>query len=355
MIFADMNHIEKNKQRGFFDEEQRLEKLSRQRDPLEALQKHIPFEFFRSDLEKYFQQGKDDSKGGRPSFDYVLMFKILVLQRYYSLSDDAMEYALLDRLSFMRFLGLQLNDKIPDAKTIWNFRNELSKGNMVDKLFKKLDKQLRHNGVIIKSGKMIDASIVETPVQRNTREENNQLKEGEVPKEWKENHHKFRQKDIDAKWVTHNGKKYFGYKDHVKADTKTKLITGYAVTSAEVHDSQMLDTLTNEPHDHHQCVYGDSAFRSKENQHLLRKKNITSRIHEKGYRNQPLTAKQIARNKRKSKTRARIEHIFGFMTNTMRAMYIRCRSLPQAKTTIGLNNLTYNLFRLVQLKVRLAT
>lgn len=350
-----MKYIEKNYQRGMFDEQQRLEKLSAQNDPLEKLQKHIDFEFFRSDLEKYFAQGKDYSKGGRPSYDYVLMFKILLLQRYYNLSDDAIEYAVLDRLSFMRFLGLNLNDKVPDAKTIWNFRDQLAQADMIKQLFKKLDKQLHKDGVIIKQGKMIDASIVETPVQRNTREENNQLKQGDIPQEWEKNPDKLRQKDIDAKWVTHNGKDFFGYKDHVKADTKTKLISAYEVTSAAVHDSQPLDTLTNKKQDEHQCFYGDSAYRSKENQKLLKKKNITSRIHEKGYRNHPLTEKQKQRNKRKSKVRARIEHIFGFMTNTMRAMYIRCRSIKQAKTTIGLNNLTYNLFRLVQLKVSLVT
>lgn len=350
-----MKHIEKNNQRGMFDEQDRLKKLSMQKDPLDALQKHINFEFFRKDLENYFQQGKDYSKGGRPSFDYVMMFKILLLQRYYNLSDDAMEFALLDRLSFMRFLGLTLSDKIPDAKTIWNFRKELAQGDMVKKLFKKLDNQLSRDGIIIKTGKMIDASIVQTPVQRNTREENNELKQGNIPDDWKDNPHKLRQKDTDAKWVTHNGEDYFGYKDHVKADTKTKLITDYEITSAEVHDSQMLDSLTNEKQDAYQFMYADSAYRSKANQDLLKKKNITSRIHEKGYRNHPLTEKQKQRNKRKSKVRARIEHIFGFMTNTMRGMYIWCRSIKQAKTTIGLNNLTYNLFRLVQLKVSLAT
>lgn len=350
-----MKHIEKNYQRGMFDEQQRLEKLSIQNDPLEKLQKHIDFEFFRRDLEKYFTQGKDYSKGGRPSYDYVLMFKILILQRYYNLSDDSIEFAILDRLSFMRFLGLNLNDKVPDAKTIWHFRDQLAQADMIKHLFRKLDNQLNKDGIIIRQGKMIDASILETPIQRNTREENKQLKEGEIPDQWKNNPHKLRQKDTDAKWVTHNGKDYFGYKDHVKADTKTKLITDYAVSSAEVHDSRMLDTLTNKKQDGHQCFYGDSAYRSLENQEILKKKNICSRIHEKGYRNHPLTENQKQRNRRKSKVRARIEHIFGFMTNTMRAMYIRCRSIKQAKTTIGLNNLTYNLFRLVQLKISLIT
>jgi IS5 family transposase len=247
-----------------------------------------------------------------------------------------------------------LSDKVPDAKTIWNFRDQLARGRMVEKLFVKLDRQLHKQGVVIKSGKMVDASIVETPIQRNSRAENDQLKKGHTPDDWKDNPNKLRQKDTDAKWVTHNGNNNFGYKDHIKADTKTKLITGYGVTNAQVHDGQMLKNLVNEKTDHHQFFYGDSAYRSRENQKLLRDNNITSRIHEKGYRNRPLTSDQIARNRKKSKVRSRIEHIFAFMTNTMKAMYIRCRSLGRAATTIGLNNITYNFFRLVQLKVKLS-
>jgi IS5 family transposase len=349
-----MKHIEKNTQRGIFDEEERLAKLSQKKDPLQALTAYIDFEFFRKNLEEFFTRGKDYSQGGRPSFDYVLMFKILVLQRYYSLSDDAMEYALLDRISFMRFLGLGLNDKAPDAKTIWNFRDQLSREDMIKTLFKKLDRQLEKEHVIVKQGRMVDASFVETPIQRNTREENKDIKEGRTPEQWKENPNKLRQKDTDAKWVTHNGNDFYGYKDHVKADTKKKLITNYEVTPANVYDGEMLEPLLEEE-DAHQQFHGDSAYRSKERQKLLREKNISSRIHEKAYRNRPLTQEQLSRNRRKSKVRARIEHIFAFMTNTMKAMYIHCRSLSRAKTMIGLNNLTYNLFRLVQLKVKLST
>lgn len=174
--------------RGLFDEQFRLEKISKQNDPLEKLLAHIDFEFFRKPLEDYFRKDKekDDNKGGRPSYDYVMMFKIVILQRYYNLGDDSTEYAILDRLSFMRFLGLTLSHSVPDAKTIWNFKNELAKGDMVNKLFKKLDNRLDKEGVIIHKGKMVDATIVETPRQRNSREENEQIKAGEVPKDWGE-------------------------------------------------------------------------------------------------------------------------------------------------------------------------
>ena len=342
----------KNKARGLFDEQFRLDKISKQNDPLEKLQKHIDFEIFRKPLEEYFTKGKDRSQGGRPAYDYLMMFKILILQRYYNISDDATEYAILDRLSFMRFLGLTISDPVPDAKTIWNFKNELVIDNLVEKLFGMLDKTLNRQGVILHKGKMVDASIVEAPIQRNSREENQQLKKGETPEEWKDNPNKLRQKDIDAKWVTHNGKDYYGYKDHIIADKKTKLITGYKVTPANIHDSEMIGELISKK-DRDEKIYADSAYRSEEIEKELKRKNVVSMIHEKGYRNKPLTLTQQRRNKRKSKVRARVEHIFGFMTNSMNRMYLRCRNFVRAQATIGLMNITYNLCRITQLKVNL--
>jgi IS5 family transposase len=129
------------------------------------------------------------------------VFKILILQRYYNVSDDAIEYAILDRLSFMRFLGLGINDPVPDAKTIWLFRDRLTTGKLIEQLFHQLDELLDKDGIIVHKGKLVDASIVEVPIQRNSREENKALKEGNVPEEWQDN--KLRQKDTDAKWVKH--------------------------------------------------------------------------------------------------------------------------------------------------------
>lgn len=337
------------KARGLFDEQIRLEKLSKKQDPLERLSDHIDFEFFRKPLDVFFDKDVDRSKGGRPAYDYVLMFKVLILQRYYNLSDDTIEYAILDRLSFMRFLGLGINDPVPDAKTIWLFRDKLASGGMVEKLFSHLDKQLDKDGIIVHKGKLVDASIVEVPIQRNSRDENKKLKEGGIPEDWDEN--KLRQKDTDAQWVTHNGKNYFGYKNHIKADSKTKLITGYKATTANIHDSEAIDALLTKKEDGGQPLYADSAYRSEAIEQICIKKNIESRIHEKGYRNCPMTKRQQQRNRKKSRTRARIEHIFGFMTNTMNEMYLCYRNFARNQAGIGLMNITYNLFRLVQLKV----
>ena len=211
------------KPKGFFDEEFRLEKLSEQKDPLVKLKERIDFELFRPLLEEAFYKEEKGIGGARP-YDYVLMFKILILQRYYNISDDKMEFAILDRLSFMRFLGLTLSDKVPDAKTIWLFREQLTKENAVEKLFNLFKEELQKKNLIANEGKIIDASFVEVPIQRNSREENKQIKGGGIPDEWKEKPNKLEQKDTDARWTKKNGKSYYGYKDHVKADEKSKLI-----------------------------------------------------------------------------------------------------------------------------------
>lgn len=340
-----------SKSRGLFDEQIRLEKLSKKQDPLEKLNSHIDFEYFRKPLEKALSKNADKIKGGRPAYDVVLMFKILILQRYYNVSDDGMEYAILDRLSFMRFLGLGINDPVPDSKTIWLFRDTLTKQNLVEQLFNTLDNQLDRDGVIVHKGKIIDASIVEVPKQRNSREEIDQLKEGSIPKGWNEN--KIRQKDIDAQWTRKHFQNYFGYKNHVKVDTKTKLITGFQVTPANIADSHMADELLDKKEDGGQPLHGDSAYSSKELEALYRRKNIISQINRQGYRYKTLTKTEKKKNIKKSRIRGRIEHVFGFMTNSMHGMFLRYRSLVRNTIGIGLMNLTYNLFRLVQLDIEL--
>ncbi len=153
------------------DEEYRLEKISQANDPLEKLKRRIKWEIFRPLLEEHLAKGDRGQWGCRP-YDYVMMFKILILQRYYNLADDKMEFAILDRLSFMRFLGLTMSDRVPDAKTIWNFREQLTRNGVIEKLFTLFREELEEEGLIGNKGKMIDATFIEVPIQRNTREEN---------------------------------------------------------------------------------------------------------------------------------------------------------------------------------------
>lgn len=333
-------------QKGFFDEDFRLEKISKQGDPLRKLDEYIDWEMFRPILKKAFRK-EAKGPGGRPPFDYVMMFKILVLQRLYNLSDAQMQFHILDRLSFMRFLGLQINDTVPDEKTIWHFRETLTKKGKIEILFEKFRSFLMENGVIAQSGNIVDASFVEAPKQRNSREENEEIKNGKTPENWNES--KKRQKDTDAKWTTKGGKRHFGYKNHVKACKKSKLIKTYAVSDASVHDSQVLENLIEEADSNHE-VYGDSAYSGEPIKKILDSMNIRSRIHEKGYRNNPLTEKQKEKNRKKSKVRARVEHIFGFIHNSMNGSTIRSIGIERAEAIIGLMNLTYNMNRYLQLQ-----
>ncbi len=183
-------------QKGFFDEAFRLEELKKQGDPLLALKDMIDWESFRQSLKKVFHKVPKGA-GGRPAYDYLMMFKILILQRLYNLSDNQMQFQLMDRLSFMRFVDFDLNDKVPDEKTIWLFRETLTKSGELEKLFEQFHEYLLENGYIAQKGSIVDASFVEVPKQRNTREENKDIKENVRPEGWSEN--KERQKDTDAR------------------------------------------------------------------------------------------------------------------------------------------------------------
>ena len=334
------------KQKGFFDETDRLQELSELGDPLEKLNKHIKWENLRGILTKTL---KKDSQGlgGRPPFDYVMMFKILILQKLYNMADDKTEYQIKDRLSFQRFLGLQLCDTVPDAKTIWHFREELNKANILDTVFYRFVEQLENKGIITRNGSIVDATFVDVPRQRNTKKENDEIKEGKVPVEWEKegNEHKMAQKDVDARWTTKNSERHYGYKNHIKIDKKSKIITKYRTTSASVHDSQELKNLIEEGKD--RILYGDSAYTGKEVQSCI-PLTVQNCIHEKGYRNHPLTKRQERSNKKKSRTRVRVEHVFAAI-NHFGGIFIRTIGIKRAEFQIGLMNMVYNMTRYVYL------
>ena len=334
------------KQKGFFDENNRLKELSELGDPLEKLNKYIQWENFKGILKRTFKK-EAKGPGGRPPYDYVMMFKILILQKMYNMADDKTEYQINDRLSFQRFLGLQLCDTVPDAKTIWHFREELNNAKILDTVFYRFVEQLEQKGIITHSGSIVDATFVDVPRQRNTKNENDEIKEGKTPKEWekKKKRNKKAQKDVNARWVTKNKERHYGYKNHVNVDKKSKIITKYRVTSAEVHDSQELKNLINKRKDRR--LYGDSAYTGEEVQKRIPKKTL-NRIHEKGYRNRPLTKTQKRENTAKSKIRARVEHVFGAMHH-YGGIFIRSIGIKRAEIQIGLLNLTYNLKRYVYL------
>jgi IS5 family transposase len=338
---------------GLFDDHFLMEKLTKLSDPLQKLNEFIDWKIFEIPLNEAFENDeKDISKGGRPPFNKLLMFKSLIIQSLYNLSDDQLEYQIVDRASFKRFLGLKKSDKVPDSKTFWAFREQLIEKGAIEGLFETFNAILDQMGVFANEGKMIDASFVEAPRQRNTREENKHIKQtGTAPDRWKEKPHKLCQKDIDARWTKKNNIPYYGYKNHIKSDTKTKLIEKYKVTDASVHDSQPVDDLLTEK-DEGKPLYADSAYTGEDQEKIYKRKKVVNKVHEKGYRNKPLTEEQKASNKEKSKTRVRVEHIFGFVENSMHGSFVRTIGIARAKAKIGMMNLTYNICRCVQLKIQ---
>ena len=226
---------------GLFDLEFHEDKIRAYQAPLSKLDKIINWELFRNTIETALYV-EPKGAGGRPPCDKLLMFKILILQKYYNLSDEQTEFQINDRTSFRQFLSLEIGDRIPDEKIIWLFKDQLADNDLSEKLFNLFTNELMSHGVIAKEGSMIDASFVDVPRQRNSREENACIKKGEIPASFeKEDKNgrksKLAQKDTDARWMTKSGERQFGYKNHINADSDTKLIAKYSVSSASPHDS----------------------------------------------------------------------------------------------------------------------
>src|SRR6267378_1933365 len=338
-------------QLGFFDAEKRLAALSAKGDPLEAIDRLVPWETFRADIEAVVLTPEEmkKSSAGRKPFDAILMFRMLVLQALNNLSDEQVEYQVRDRLSFSRFLRLGIEDSIPDATTLWLFREKLAKAGLIEKLFERFDQHLAAQGYMARGGQMVDATIVAVPRQRNSRDENDTVKAGPTPADWEKKPAKLHQKDRDARWTKKHGKSFFGYKNHVNADAKHKLIRRYEVTDAAVHDSQKLNGLLDEGNTCND-VFADSAYQSAEIEAKLRASAYNRRIHRRGRRNHPLSLTQVRVNHAKSRIRARIEHVFGAQQNAPGGRIVRTIGIVRARAKIGLQNLAYNIRRLVTLE-----
>ncbi len=334
-------------QKGFWDLEKRQEKLTNQKDTLLQLKQMIPWEEFRPDLEVIHQKARK-SLAGRKPLDVILMFKMLILQRLYNISDAELEYQVNDRLSFMEFLGLGLEDRVPDATTVWLFREHLVKAKLTKDLFERFNNYLTIHGYEAKSGQIVDASLVPVPRQHNLKEENTQIKAGELPAGWKDKPMKTRQKDRAARWAKKNSQSYYGYKNHVNIniDVEYGFIRRYEVTDAAVHDSQMLGALLD-PENTSGELWGDSAYRSTLQEKILRLMGFVSHIHERKYGKQELTEQQKQVNRERSKVRAKVEHNFGSWVNEMGGKLIETIGIARAETVIRLRNLAYNFKRYI--------
>lgn len=335
---------------GLFDSIDRLAQIDSMGDPLINLNNIINWEIF-SPVLALLPQAEPKGPGGRPGFHPLFMFKILVLQSVYGLADEQTQFQILDRRSFHRFLGITEADPVPDQNTIREFREKLVRAKLFDALFTAFRERLENQGFITRKGQIVDASFVEVPRQRNRRAENEAIKQGKVPDGWQDDPKRLSHKDLDARWTQKNHVSYYGYKNHINMDEASKLIIRSTVTDASVHDSQALDAVT-EPGDG--PTFLDAGYVGPACAAVLAAKGIEAHICEKGARNRPLTYQQKRSNRKKSRRRSRVEHGFGYMTGSMKAMFRRAVGIVRNRAGIIFTNLVYNLCRVEQI-IRLKT
>ena len=332
--------------KGFGRKIKRIKQLETRKDRLQKLNQMIPWQILVSKIEESFNKKQRKSNAGRKPISREILWKMLILQQLYNLSDEEVEYQTHDRISFKRFVGLSKDDEIPDATTINLFRKQLTEAELIEELFSEFDQFLRNSGYEAKGGQIVDATIVPVPRQRNNKEENKLIKQGEIPEDWKSNPHKLQQKDIDARWTKKNQVSYFGYKNHINIDVKHGFIRLYNVTDASVHDSQVLGSVLGADNSGDE-IWADSAYRSDNIETGLDVLGHISQINERGYKNKPLSEEQKASNRIKSKTRAKVEHVFGAWQTRMGGKKVSNIGLIRVKTKVGLKNLTYNLLRYI--------
>jgi transposase, IS5 family len=324
-LFADQQH------------KQTLDKLG---DPLTEIEACIDFAALAAQVDLIAPRPVSP-QGGRPPYPTETMVRILILKRLYNLSDEQMQYQLLDRMSYKRFCGLTQAAYIPDRTTVWTFENRIGPA-AATAIFDGVSAQLLKKGFIARGGQMVDATLVPAPRQHFTKEDKQQLKQDAMPADWSPP--KRRQKDLDATWTTKHGKSHYGYKLTANVDKKHKIIRKIVTDTASIHDSMHFEAAM-EPLNTSRDVFADRGYPSKERQVWLKANGYRDQIQRKGYRNKPLTQTQQGRNQRIAKTRARVEHVFAAIEQ-MGGKLIRTIGQARASFAMTMMAACYNLKRL---------
>ena len=233
------------------------------------------------------------SKKGRQSIPIIYMIKILFLQYLYSLSDPQNEDALIDRLSFRRFVGISFDEEVPDFTTIWRFRERLSRHGLDKRIFEEVVAMLDKKGLILRKGTLVNATIVEASRRPESKDEN------------KESF----QKDNDAQFIQKGKHVYFGYKGHVGVDYISGIIRKAEFTPANVHDSKIFLNLLNGDE---ASVFGDKAYDRIEWKKSFRDMGVYYGILNRGRRSHPLSDAQKKKKKIHSRIRGQVEYVFAY-------------------------------------------
>jgi IS5 family transposase len=279
-------------------------------------------------------QGLDKTqtgKGGRPPIAFEIKLKMLFLQYTFNLSDEELEDQLIDRLSFQQFVGLSFEQEIPDFTTIWKFKEALVQNKLMDRIFSSIVAQIELEGLILKKGTMVDATIISSdnkPLSKKKREKLEQKPSTQI--------------DTDAQSTEKNGKKYFGYKGHIGVDVESKIIRKRTFTPANVHDSQELENVLSGDE---KSVWADKAYPKQKDKKAARAMGIYYGVLDKASRSNPLSAKQQKRNKQKSSVRAGVEHTFGFMSKKLKVTVLAAKNKLRNALRFDMWCIVYNVCR----------
>lgn len=330
---------------SLFAAEEREAKLDKLGDILQVLEKHVDFKALSQAIDQAAPRPSQE-KGGRPPFPTEIMVRVIVLQQLYNLSDEQMEFQLLDRLSFQRFVGLRHSSQIPDRTTLWTFKERLIKANASDTLFDAVNRELDKHGYIARCGQIIDATLVPAPRQQIDKDEKALIKQDAMPIDWTPAQR--RQKDIDATWTKKHGKSHHGYKLTTSVDKRYKLIRKLKVSTASEHDTHHLEDVLDSSNTSRE-VYADKGYVDGEREARLQDQGWRMRIQHKASKGKAQSDCQQRRNQRIAKSRARVEHVYATLQQ-MGGKGIRCIGLDRAVLQLNLKAATYNLRRLCSLK-----
>ena len=330
---------------SLFAAEEREARLNRLGDVLQLLEKHVDFATLAAGIDRAAPR-PGPVRGGRPPFPTVVMVKALFIQQLYGLSDEQLEFQLLDRLSFQRFAGLRRSSQIPDRTTFWAFRERLQKAGASEAIFEAAGRELARHGYIARCGQIVDASLIPAPIQHNRKEEQEIIRQGATPADWKPAQR--RQKDVDARWTKKHSKSHFGYKLSINADKRYKLIRQVKVSTASEHDTLHLEDVLD-PANTAREIYADKGYVDGAREARLKKQGWRVHIQRKAQRGKPLSACQTQRNTRIAKTRARVEHVFASFTQ-LGGKGLRTIGLARANLQLHWKAAAYNLRRLCSLK-----
>lgn len=336
-----------------FVDERRQEKLTQFTGVLVKLGELVDWPGLAAAVNKETGREAPQPKGGRPPYPTEALLKVVVLQQLYgNLADEAMEYALLDRTSWQRFTGLAGYRDLPDARTIWAFKEQLARGGGAEALFEFVGEQLAQAGLQAQGGQIIDATIVTVPKAHLDKDEKQSVKDGETPAHWsaKQAAHI----DTDARWTAKRDVYYFGYKAHINTDQEHKLIRTIDVTPANVDDRVPLEHLIDASEERKRTgktVHADRGYHGEATRAMLKTMGLVDGVARRDDVNRFDQTELHQRNQKLSRIRARVEHVFGAWEKTM-GKFIRCIGAVRAAAQITIQATVYNLRRWVTLDGR---